>query len=217
MKAWMQGSRRGAMLWLGLLLCVATMLPIQGVHAAEATTDSPVVQAGGRFTVRGSGFDRNEQVVTWASSARGQVIPTQSAGADSSGNVTIQIQTDRYWEANWWAITLFGMTSERTAIARYQILAAPPDGTLVVNPNPVAAGKRVNFRGDGFRPNESVSIWATRPDGSATEFPTEVGQSGGSVFFYFDVPGDAVAGRWSMTAYGRSSNRMLVADFMVTR
>jgi hypothetical protein len=215
--------RRSMVLSLTMLFLLAGVINTRPARAATATleptsvTNGYDVRSGNRFIVRGSGFNDGEWVSTWASfSLRPTVYATGEAQADRSGNVSIEIKTGRFWEPGWWAMTLSSHDSSRQAIAGFKIVAAPPDGTLDREPiREMRRGERINFHGAGFNQNENIKIWVTRPDGNALAIETGITQRGGDVNFSYDIPGDALPGRWSATVYGQSSERLLIRDFDV--
>jgi hypothetical protein len=203
----------------GLLAVVLLLVSVVGARpafAATAVVESIDVRAGSRLTVFGTGFEPGEFVTSWASSTRGAVYATEFGRADGAGNVTLSITIKRFWEPGWWAVTLHGFRSQRQAIATYRVEAAPPDGVLDVEPTVVRRGNRINFHGAGFLPDEGIQVWATRPDGSARAFPTQIIRRGSSANFHFEVPADAPPGTWYMTAYGLQSERLMIVTFVVT-
>jgi len=210
-------------LGLALLFVLAGTIRTTAVYAATVTleptsvTDGYTVKAGHRFVIHASGFKANESVSTWTSfSLRPTVYATAGGQADSSGNVNIEIKTGRFWEPGWWAITVSSFDSKRTGITQFKIESVPPDGGLDVNPaRDMHGGERILFHGVGFNQGETIKIWVTRPDGSATPIENGIVQSGSGVNFYYDIPAGSMTGRWSATAYGLSSERLLVQPFNV--
>jgi hypothetical protein len=80
----------------------------------------------------------------------------------------------------------------------------------------VAAGSSLDFVGSGFVRGERVSSWATTPDQRVIggSFATATGREG-RIELAFDVPRDAVGGRWSLTVYGEVSQTPVVTTFEV--
>lgn len=88
--------------------------------------------------------------------------------------------------------------------------------TLAPDQPSVAAGRAIGFVGSGFRPGEQVAIWATAPDQTVIGGDFAYGDGGtGRIAFAFDVPSDALGGRWSMTAYGLATKIPVIATFEV--
>jgi hypothetical protein len=80
----------------------------------------------------------------------------------------------------------------------------------------VAAGKTIFFTGTGFTSGEQVAIWATAPDQSVISGDFEFAKgAAGDIDVGFDVPQDALGGRWSLTAYGFVSKTPVIATFEV--
>ena len=80
----------------------------------------------------------------------------------------------------------------------------------------VAAGQTIYFTGSGFTRGEQVAIWATAPDQTVIggDFEFAKGDTG-AIDVGFDVPQDALGGRWSLTAYGFVSKTPVIATFEV--
>jgi hypothetical protein len=88
--------------------------------------------------------------------------------------------------------------------------------TLAPDQPSVAAGNSISFTGSGFVRGEQVAIWSTAPDQTVIggDFAYAEGDTG-RITFGFDVPGDALGGRWSMTAYGLVSKTPVITTFEV--
>ncbi|MBA3943375.1 MAG: hypothetical protein H0X37_02295 [Herpetosiphonaceae bacterium] len=201
---------------LSLMLCLSGLLGAAPAFAASSSLDRIQASADQTLTLQATGLDANESVSTWASSARGSVYPTAGGQTNGSGNVTLTIQLGRFWEPGWWAITIHGRTSGREAVTTFELQAAAPDGALDISATSVTAGSTINFHGTGFRDGEIISVWATRPDGSAVALVTAVHSTGGQIYFSYTVPAGSAAGTWSMTAYGNSGGHFLIRSFTVT-
>src|SRR5436190_1173097 len=62
----------------------------------------------------------------------------------------------------------------------------------------VAAGKTIDIIGTGFTQDEQVAIWATAPDQTVISGDFEFAEGAeGRIDIGFDVPQDALGGRWS--------------------
>jgi hypothetical protein len=94
-------------------------------------------------------------------------------------------------------------------------MSTASDTTLEPFQPEVSAGEKIRFRGTNFYSDERVSSWATAPDEAvmAGEFARANGS--GEVTFSFQVPRDAVGGRWSMSVRGDESHIIAVAHFTV--
>jgi hypothetical protein len=94
--------------------------------------------------------------------------------------------------------------------------ALAADFTLAPAQPTVDAGQSIVFTGAGFTPGERVVTWATAPD-LAVVSGNYAGAEGaeGRITFSFQVPSNALGGRWAMTAYGLQSKTPVVAFFEV--
>jgi hypothetical protein len=80
----------------------------------------------------------------------------------------------------------------------------------------VAAGRTIFFTGTGFVRGERVVTWATAPDQTVFGGNYVIAEgSDGKIEVGFDVPRNAIGGRWSLTAYGLESRTPVVAGFDV--
>jgi hypothetical protein len=100
------------------------------------------------------------------------------------------------------------------------VLLALPSAALAATLTPaqpgVAAGQTININGSGFTRGEQVAIWATAPDQTVIggDFEFAKGDEG-LIDIGFDVPDDALGGRWSLTAYGFISKTPVITTFEV--
>ncbi len=80
----------------------------------------------------------------------------------------------------------------------------------------VGAGQTISFIGTGFTRGERVAIWATAPDQTVIGGDFEFAEGdAGRIDIGFNVPQDALGGRWSLTAYGFISKTPVIATFEV--
>lgn len=215
--------RKSLTFGLTLIFLLAGAISTRPVAAATATleptsvVDGTTVKAGGKFIVRASGFRDDERIATWASfSLRPTVYATTDGKADSGGNISLEIKVGRFWEPGWWAMTVSSDDETRKAIVNFKVEASPPDGLLDYEPRrDVRGGERVLFHGAGFNVNDTIKVWITRPDGTAVEVLKNITQRENEVFFYYDIPLGSSPGRWSATAYGQGSERLMIRDFNV--
>lgn len=215
--------RKSLTLGLTLLFLLAGAISARPVAAATATleptsvVDGTNVKAGAKFIVRASGFNNGETISTWASyGLRPTVYATAGGNADSSGNISLEIKVGRFWEPGWWALTVSSNDESRKAIVNFKVEATPPDGTLDIEPlRDVRGGEQLMFHGIGFNINDTIKIWVTRANGTADEVLTGITIRGNEVWFSYLLPVGAASGRWSATAYGLGSERLLIRDFNV--
>src|SRR5215216_5123546 len=107
-------------------------------------------------------------------------------------------------------------------IALLALLLALPNAalaasfTLTPEQPSVAAGQIININGSGFTPGEQVAIWATAPDQTVIGGDFEFAERDtGQIDIGFNVPQDALGGRWSLTAYGFISKTPVITTFEV--
>ncbi|NJN67036.1 MAG: hypothetical protein HC884_10165 [Chloroflexaceae bacterium] len=79
----------------------------------------------------------------------------------------------------------------------------------------VSAGQRITFVATNFLPHERVSTWATTPTQAVIRGAYAEANRDGNLSFSFEVPHDAVGGRWAMTVRGDESKVPVVTLFEV--
>ncbi|MFO7169421.1 MAG: hypothetical protein DIU80_015460 [Chloroflexota bacterium] len=79
----------------------------------------------------------------------------------------------------------------------------------------VAAGQSISFSGEGFVPEERLSVWVTTPNQVVLGAPYAFADDNGRTTITFRVPGTAVSGTWAITAYGIVSQTPAIATFTV--
>jgi len=87
--------------------------------------------------------------------------------------------------------------------------------TLQAAPLTLGVGETVLLNGTGFNPRERVGFWATAPDGAVLGGRYVRSNGNGDISFDFQVPAEALGGRWAMTAYGQDSATPAIATFDV--
>jgi hypothetical protein len=95
--------------------------------------------------------------------------------------------------------------------------AVRAEGFSLVPQQPVVeAGQTITFVGMGFTRGERVVTWITTPDQSVIggDYTGAEGAEG-RVEIAFEVPKDAIGGRWALTAYDLESKTPVVATFEV--
>jgi hypothetical protein len=89
------------------------------------------------------------------------------------------------------------------------------DLTLTAQAETVNAGETIRFVGAGFGPGERVVTWATAPDQDVLSGKEEKAGADGRVELFFEVPRNALGGRWAFTAFGLVGRTPVAAAFQV--
>jgi hypothetical protein len=79
----------------------------------------------------------------------------------------------------------------------------------------VEAGDAITFAGQGFAPDERLSIWATAPNQAVLGAGFVFTDDAGRAEITFRVPEDALGGTWAITAFGLESKTPAIAQFTV--
>jgi hypothetical protein len=89
---------------------------------------------------------------------------------------------------------------------------APIYGVAPAPPPPASSaaatvGTPVTVTATGFAPNETVSAWATGPDGTVTQIGSTPASADGTVTITITFPS---AGNWQVTAHGQTSQKEVI-------
>jgi hypothetical protein len=178
---------------------------------------------GAVTTFSGSGFTANERISLWTTAPDSTTAALSGIDADGTGAFTTSVI---FPTAGNWQVTAQGHDSAHQVIGRYAVsdsftgstTTAPATNSTFTSPFagvPVKAtvGTISTFTGTGFNAGETVSAWATPPDGSAVTTLDQVqasstGQATVSTSF-------GSVGLWQVTLQGHSSGHVVVGKFQV--
>jgi len=201
-----------------LVVIAVLTLTLAGTAApvgAASVMAIPAVEQG-TFRFIASDFEDDEEVSTWVTGPHDQVQDTGVFEANSEGDASFTIRLPRHFEPGRWAITVYGLTSDRQAIGYFWMPDLGPNAPLTVAPEEAARGAIFTFSGSGFDAFEQVDFWPTGPSGTAYEGGQTTARSDGSIAFSFVFGQESETGQWSMSAYGMRSGRLGVVQFAVT-
>ena len=165
-------------------ICVAGLAPVPASAEARVSVDSLSNTATYRVVARG--YKDGEELATWFTGPQGQVAPGRYEQADEKGRSVFQFLIPRHFQPGVWAITVYGLESNREAIESFDVSTQEPNAQLVAEPPSGPAGTTFVFDGGGFDADELVSYWLTGPEGEA--YPGGVTQSTGSGTVRFEYP-----------------------------
>ena len=110
--------------------------------------------------------------------------------------------------SRWYGLAILGPLLSLLLFNPGAVLAA----NLSVTNAPLVAGQTVNFSGDGFTPNETLSAWTTDPNGWAAAVNSVTADGGGQISYTLDTLGH-ITGRWYLTLHGLSSGLEAITPF----
>lgn len=109
-----------------------------------------------------------------------------------------------------WTMNARGYYSRAYVQIPIEIIAPPPVAPVAqVEPATVAPGATVSFYATGYKEVEEIAFWVNAPNSdlpvAANGIEELYSDEQGAVRWTWQVPSDAVAGTWLMTAQGRES------------
>lgn len=210
----MPRRRMGRLGLIVTLLFALTLLAAPGVRAA-ASVDVTTTGTPGEYLVEARGFDGSERVSTWLTGPNQEVIASDRQTMNGQGDKDFRLRIPRFFQAGRWAITLHGLSSNREAIAFFDVPVRRPDVPLAITPSRTGPGGSVTVTSVGFAANEPISYWLTGPDGQTSPGGYAMALADGRVEFPYTVDFSLQPGLWVMSIYGTNSDHLGVAFFAV--
>jgi hypothetical protein len=194
---------------------------------------------GTTFRFDAFGFAAGENVGIWLTAPDQSVFGADfQATADGNGSIAganIGITTDSSFPEGIWSFNAQGVGSGRQAIGYFRItsVAAPGDpsrlgllihdqlprqGGAFIAPLAAPSGSAFLLFGGGYAPNEGVSAWVTRPDGSSTAIDSSLIAIDDTGFVQVQVNSSGLPdGTYTAVAQGQQSGKIGAAAFRLTR
>lgn len=213
-----------------LLLLTLALLRLPAPALAQRLTLEPVppvVEQGRVIEFVGEGFRASERVDTWATAPDGEVLQgEQSYASSDGGSIVLTFRVPAFATTGRWAMTAKGAQSATEVIAFFEVVAhgtgdAPlPQGaqrfTLAPLQPSATAGQVIEFAAAGFEEGERITAWATDPYEAVVSAGDVFAQGErGTAVIAFEVPENALGGRWHLTAMGIMSRTPVSTPFAV--
>jgi hypothetical protein len=181
--------------------------------------------AGALFRFYATGYNAGEYIEIEVHGPGGVVVKRDDPSLVVSQPASAEGRIDGTWTSpasaapGEWQIIARGSASGVTRTIAVTI-GTPAQGQarLEVSPAEGAPGQRFVFSAAGFTPEEKISIWLNRPDGSVVPAEIEgIAQAApdGRAGWTWVAPADGPLGNWQMVAHGRASNVEVVASFVL--
>lgn len=143
---------------------------------------------------------------------------------DVAGDLYFDFPVTNNWPYGCYKLTATGLGSKQVGVGYLAVTpragrgpAASPAKLAVWNNGTFDAfarhGSLVNIHGTGFLPNETISVWITRPDGVVIDYPQQVTSDIGSFQSSFVFSEALPTGRYTFTALGVVSGYQVFAPF----
>ncbi|MFB7798673.1 choice-of-anchor G family protein [Isoptericola sp. NPDC056134] len=172
--------------------------PLVVTSAPTIAVDPGTVPAGGSTTVTGDGFTPGEDITVQLTDADGDPVGepvTTTAGDDGAISVDLPVPAD----TTPGDLTVVATDSSGAAAeAPLEVTAAP---TIVVDPGTVPAGGTTTVTGEGFTPDEDVTVQLMDADGDPVGSPvTTTAGDDGTISVGLPVPADTTPGDFTVVA-----------------
>lgn len=93
------------------------------------------------------------------------------------------------------------------------VVPVPAPAPAAAPASSATVGTPVTITATGFTPNETVSAWATGPDGNVTQIGSAPASADGTVTITIAFP---AAGNWQVTTHGQTSGKEVVNRYTVS-
>jgi hypothetical protein len=186
------------------LISVTQPAPPPATLTVQPTTANP----GGLVLVSGRGFAANEPVSVSFMGKVVLVVTTDGSGTFTNFGFTVPVNAT----AGTFAVTATGTKSNRTGVAGLTVVAFTP--SLAVSPTSSTPGAQVTVTGQGFAPNEVVTL-ALNGQALATSPSTLTTSASGTFSATVTVPATALAGANTLAATGATSRGTATATLTV--
>jgi hypothetical protein len=191
-----------------------------GVSAGVSLTAAPGVDTqGSYFAFSGSGYHPGEEVALWLR------YPNNSVG--DLGRIQAAFDGTIYYVVYFtgspvghYALTARGLLTGANGIAEFDVqvsdlTVASGPASLLVGPSPDTQRNFATFLGSGFQPGEIVTIWVTLPDYSTLWIGDITADGAGAFAAVLYLSEQEPVGSRTYTAYGNSSGRRGIADYVL--
>ena len=208
--------KRGATAAIIGAVLLAVVVAVGGATAATPPLTFGQVAANQTTKFSGNGFEANEPLALWVTAPDRTVTPLAGDQADASGafSVTVSFSSDGFWQ-----VTAHGVTTKKEIIGGFTVgnvmttVVATAGTTTTASATAVAPSQSVSFSRDGFRPLESVALWATGPDSKVTPLDGTSADVNGTVSVPVTFPS---SGFWQVTAHGVISGKETIVAYSVS-
>lgn len=175
------------------------------------------------INIHGAGFYPNEQVGVWITQPDGSVVGHPTQVASDAGNFELTFTFTSVHQTGKYTFTAYGLTSHYQVFAPFELRGrtSTPSGWAqlrVAYPFPAATrqnGDAIAVSGTLFSQWEPVGVWLTLPDGSVRGLPTQVADGNGDFYAEIAIDERLPLGRYSLTASGVDSGRLVITQFDV--
>ena len=173
--------------------------------------------------IHGRFFFPNEVISVWVTQPDGTVIDYPQQLASDIGNFESSFTFTNAHMTGRYTFTALGTRSGYQVFAPFELRgrSSTPSGwaTLrVAAPYPAATSQNggIAVTGALFSPDEPVGLWMTLPDNSVRSLPTQVADDNGDFYSVIEIDERLPVGRYSVTASGVYSGRLVISGFDVT-
>lgn len=172
---------------------------------------------GSSFVFRGSGYSAGEEVAIWLRYPDNRTADLGRTTAGSEGIIEYVLAIGGAPVGDY-ALTAYGLRSDGTGIATFQVLPgdqthARSVATLNVGPDGSVQRSHATFSASGFQPGEVVTIWVTMPDSSTRWIGDLVASNEGSFVATLYLNERDPVGLRVYSAFGNRSGARATANY----
>jgi hypothetical protein len=179
---------------------------------------------GALVNLHGTGFLPNEVVSVWLTQPNGSVVDYPQQITSDAGNFESSFEFSELYPTGKYTFTALGTISGYQVFAPFELQSrsSTPSGWAqlrVTYPFPAKTNQNdwINVSGTLFSPGETVGVWMTLPDNSVRGLPSQIADGNGDFFADIDLDERLPVGRYSVTAKGLDSGRLVITSFDVTQ
>lgn len=200
----------------------AVFVPAVPVAAAGISANPTYGNFDTTFSIKASGFQRNEIVDTWVGLPNLSAVNTGTLRADSAGSVSWSFKPKTSQGGGEYIAVANGRASGQFAV-KFNVIAPPQEPKPKPNPTakPVTIApvseRTVQFSGKSYQPGELVNTWYRLPNGTVQGYQDFYADAWGNLAFNFTVAPDWLYGGWQLVGRGARSGQTNFVTFSFFR
>jgi hypothetical protein len=195
-----------------------SLVAVQGQASATLAVDPPTVPQNTAVMIRMDGFRPLEQVSVWEVFQDGTVTELGDVEVNRAGAAEMSLFVGSNIAPGPISFRVKGHESLRKAEATLVLTpgqgAAPSSNvSILVQAEQQGWADKFTFTGSGYQPQEKVSLWFNKPNGTVEGMEEVFADAKGVFQADLRLSGDYVGGEYVLTARGQRSERVGITPF----